>query len=141
MLRASVACLWLVTALISALLPQESGVLALLARCGFEGDLGVAMLVASCGLNTLLGISILRRPGPWTCAVQIGAVLGYTLTAAINMPELTIDHCGPLLKNLPLLAMLMLLWLGTPAPAQPARKAAAPKRRVTARREDFFIAA
>ncbi len=117
LLRASVAALWLVTALISALLPQESGVLDLLARCGFEGDAGVAMLVASCALNTLLGISILRQPGPWTYAVQIGAVIGYTLTAAFNMPELTIDHCGPLLKNLPLLAMLMLLWLATPATA------------------------
>jgi uncharacterized protein YbjT (DUF2867 family) len=115
MLRSSVAALWLVTALISALMPHESGVLQLLARCGFKGDAGLAMLVASCSLNTLLGISILRRPGPWTYAVQIGAVLGYTLTAAINVPELTIDHCGPLLKNLPLLAMLMLLWLATPA--------------------------
>jgi uncharacterized protein YbjT (DUF2867 family) len=114
MLRASIACLWLVTALISALLPNESGVLNLLARCGFEGDVGVAVLVASCTLNTLLGISIFHRPGPRTYAVQIGAVLGYTLTAAFNMPELTIDHCGPLLKNLPLLAMLILLWLSTP---------------------------
>jgi uncharacterized protein YbjT (DUF2867 family) len=114
LLRASVAALWLITALISALLPHESGVLQLLARCGFEGHVGVAVLVASCTLNTLLGISILHRPGPWTYAVQIGAVLGYTLTAAFNMPELTIDHCGPLLKNLPLLAMLMLLWLATP---------------------------
>jgi uncharacterized protein YbjT (DUF2867 family) len=115
LLRTSVAALWLFTALISALLPHESGVLRLLARCGFEGDLGVAVLVASCTLNTLLGASILHRPGPWTYAVQVGAVLGYTLTAAFNMPELTIDHCGPLLKNLPLLAMLMLLWLATTA--------------------------
>jgi uncharacterized protein YbjT (DUF2867 family) len=134
LLRVSVAVLWFVTALISALLPHESGVLQLLARCGFEGDLGVAVLVASCTLNTLLGTSILHRPGPWTYAVQIGAVLGYTLTAAINMPELTIDHCGPLLKNLPLLAMLLLLWLATPAPVQPARKSEAMKNAVTARR-------
>ena len=134
LLRASVAALWLVTAVISALLPHESGVLTLLARCGFEGDTGVAMLVASCVLNTLLGVSILRQPGPWTYAAQIGAVLGYTLTAAINMPELTIDHCGPLLKNLPLLAMLMLLWLGTPARVQPQREPAAPKAAALARR-------
>jgi uncharacterized protein YbjT (DUF2867 family) len=129
LLRASVACLWLVTSLISALLPHESGVLHLLARCGFDGDVGVAALVASCSLNTLLGIGILRQPGPWTYALQISAVLGYTLTAAVNMPELTIDHCGPLLKNLPLLAMLMLLWLATPAAAQdkPARNAPAPR--------------
>jgi uncharacterized protein YbjT (DUF2867 family) len=119
MLRAGIACLWLVTALISALLPHESG---------------VVMLVASCTLNTLLGISILHRPGPRTYAVQIGAVLGYTLAAAFNMPELTIDHCGPLLKNLPLLAMLMLLWLGTPVRVQPTRKPATPKNAVAARR-------
>ncbi len=135
LLRASVALLWLITALISALLPQESGVLNLLARCGFGGDVGIAMLVASCSLNTLLGISILRRPGPWTYAVQIGAVLGYTLTAAFNMPELTIDHCGPLLKNLPLLAMLMLLWLTTPATTlQPAPRRAAAANATTAHR-------
>jgi hypothetical protein len=128
--------LWLVTALISALLPHESGVLNLLARCGFDGDVGVAVLVASCVLNTLLGISILRHPGPWTYALQIGAVLGYTLTAAFNMPELTIDHCGPLLKNLPLLAMLMLLWLATPAAAheQAARNTLAPRTTGSAQR-------
>ncbi len=111
LLRGSVAMLWLYTALITALLPQASGVLALLARCGFEGDLGVVMMVASCALNAALGLAMLQRqPGPWTYAVQIAAVLGYTLTAAINMPELTIDHCGPLAKNMPLLALLMVLW-------------------------------
>jgi uncharacterized protein YbjT (DUF2867 family) len=136
LLRGSIACLWLVTALISALLPHESGVLQLLARCGFEGDVGVAVLVASCSLNMLLGLSVLHRPGLWTYALQIGAVLGYTLTAAFNMPELTIDHCGPLLKNLPLLAMLVLLWLATPSAARdvPARHSPAPHAAATARR-------
>jgi uncharacterized protein YbjT (DUF2867 family) len=122
MLRASVALLWLVTALISALLPHESGVLALLARCGFEDDAGIAVWIASCLLNTALAIAILRRPGAWTYAVQIGAVLGYTLMAAVHMPELTIDHCGPLLKNVPLLALLMLLWLATPSPKRETTK-------------------
>lgn len=134
LLRTSVVVLWLVTALISALLPHESGVLHLLARCGFDGDLGVAVLVASCSLNTLLGVSLLHRPGPWTYAVQIGAVIGYTLTAAFNMPELTIDHCGPLLKNLPLLAMLLLLWLAPPASPRTVRVAAAPQVAAAVRR-------
>jgi hypothetical protein len=127
LLRAAVACLWLVTAVISALAPQESGVLRLLARCGFEGDAGTAVWIASCTLNTLLAIAILRRPGAWTYALQIGAVLGYTVTAAVNMPELVIDHCGPLLKNLPLLALLLALWLAAPAgaavPHKPRRQA------------------
>jgi uncharacterized protein YbjT (DUF2867 family) len=136
LLRASIAFMWLYTALVSALLPHESGVLHLLARCGFSGDAGVLMLVASCALNTVLGVAVLRRPGPAAYALQIGAVLGYTLTAAVNMPELTIDHCGPLAKNLPLLAMLVLLWLAAPTTAavQATREAASPRAATTVRR-------
>jgi nucleoside-diphosphate-sugar epimerase len=119
MLRAALAFMWLYTAAVSASLPQESGVLQLLARCGFAGDAGIAALVFSCTLNVLLGLLALRRGGPWAWPLQVGAVLGYTLTAAWNMPELTIDHCGPLAKNLPVLALIVLLWL-----AQPARLAA-----------------
>jgi len=114
MLRLSVAFMWLYTALITALLPQASGVLNLLARCGFEGRAGVAVMIASCTLNGVLGALMLRRPAPWVWPLQIGAVLGYTLTAALNMPELTIDHCGPLVKNVPVLAVLLLLWLAQP---------------------------
>jgi hypothetical protein len=107
--------MWLYTALITALLPQASGVLSLLARCGFEGRAGVAVMIASCTLNGVLGALMLRRPAPWVWPLQIGAVLGYTVTAALNMPELTIDHCGPLVKNVPVLAVLVLLWLAQPA--------------------------
>ena len=114
MLRLSVAFMWLYTALITALLPQASGVLNLLARCGFEGRAGVVVMIASCTLNGVLGALMLRRPAPWVWPLQIGAVLGYTLTAALNMPELTIDHCGPLVKNVPVLAVLLLLWLAQP---------------------------
>jgi hypothetical protein len=59
---------------------------------------------------------------PWVLALQVAAVLGYTATAAFNMPELTIDHCGPLVKNLPVLALIMLLW--SAAPAQKAHRRA-----------------
>ncbi len=119
-LRASLAFMWLYTALISALLPEHSGVLALLARCGFEGRAGVAVLVLSCSLNVVLGALALLRPSPWAFALQFGAVLGYTVAAAIAMPELTIDHCGPLVKNLPVLGLVLLLWMAqktTPHPS------------------------
>lgn len=113
--RVSLAFMWLYTALISAWLPKESGVLNLLARCGLNGRMGVAAWVFSCGLNITLGLLSLRRVTPWVHAIQAVAVIGYTATAALNMPELTIDHCGPLVKNLPVLALIMLLWCATPA--------------------------
>ena len=113
-LRGALAFMWIYTALISALLPAQSGVLHLLARCGFEGRVGIAVLVASCTLNLALGTLTLWRPSPWLYAVQSGAVLGYGLTAAFNMPELTLDHCAPLVKNVPVLMVVVLLWLARP---------------------------
>ena len=122
-LRASLALMWLWTAAVSALLPQGSGVLALLARCGFEGQAGVAMLVLLCTLNAGLGLAMLGmlgRPGPKLYALQAAAIVGYTAMAAVHMPELTLDHCAPLVKNLPLLAAVLVLWLALPAGAKAA---------------------
>ena len=110
LLRLALAAMWMSTALVSLGWPQASGVLHLLERCGFPGSAGVAVMLASCGLNLALGAAVLLRPAPATYALQMAAVLGYTLTAAVNMPELTLDHCGPLVKNLPVLALLLALW-------------------------------
>lgn len=120
LLRGSLAAMWLWTAAISAALPERSGVLELLARCGFEGDAGLLALVASCTLNTALGLAVLLNPGPRLHALQAAAIVGYTFTAAVHMPELTLDHCAPLLKNLPLLAAVLVLWMD--APARPTRR-------------------
>jgi len=110
-LRLALAFLWIYTAAISAWLPERSGVLELLARCGFVGSAGQAALAASCALNLTLGLLTLLRPSVLLYAVQSGAVVGYTLTAALNVPELTIDHCAPLVKNLPVLGCVVVLWL------------------------------
>ncbi len=129
-LRASLATMWLYTALISALLPERSGVLNLLAHCGFEGRAGVAALVASCVLNTTLGALTLWRPQPLLYAVQAGAIVGYTAAAALAMPELTIDHCGPLVKNLPVLMVVLVLWMASPQPsAEPGGRATSKRGR------------
>jgi nucleoside-diphosphate-sugar epimerase len=114
-MQAALAFMWIYTALITAVWPQASHVFELLARCGFAGDWAWRMMVLSCTLNTAIGLSLLRRQaGAWTFALQAGAIVGYTATAAWNMPELTIDHCGPLVKNIPVLATVMLLWVSVP---------------------------
>ena len=117
-LRASLGMLWIYIALVSALLPEQSGVMTLLARCGFDGAWGAAALAASCTLNLAMGLATLWRPTAAVYAVQAGAVVGYTATAAFFVPALTIDHCGPLAKNVPLLFFIVALWLaraGRPA--------------------------
>jgi uncharacterized protein YbjT (DUF2867 family) len=120
-LRWSLAFMWLWTALISAAMPHASGVLGLLARCGFTGQAGIVAWVMSCALNTSLGLMLLLRASPTVHALQCAAIVGYGVTAAIGMPELTLDHCGPLVKNLPVLAAALVLWLAAPAPVPAAR--------------------
>jgi uncharacterized protein YbjT (DUF2867 family) len=120
-LRFSLAFLWIYTALISAWLPERSGVVELLERCGFAGAAGQAALAASCALNLTLGVLLVLRPSALLYAVQAGAVVGYTLTAAFHVPELTIDHCAPLVKNLPVLACVVVLWLAEAG--RPSRRA------------------
>ena len=66
---------------------------------------------------------MLLRPSVLLYAVQAGAVVGYTVTAAFNVPELTIDHCAPLVKNLPVLGCVVVLWLAE------AGRPRAPRRR------------
>ena len=131
-MRAALGFLWLYTAAISALLPERSGVLELLARCGFTGAAGHAALFASCALNVALGLLTLARPSVRLYAVQAAAVAGYTLTAAIGVPELTLDHCGPLVKNLPVLMCVAALWFAEasrPAPAAAAQTSMLATRR------------
>ena len=119
-LRLALAFLWIYTAAISAWWPERSGVLELLARSGFAGSAGYAALAASCALNIALGTLTLLRPSVLLYAVQSAAIVGYTLTAAVNVPELTLDHCGPLVKNLPVLGCVVVLWLALAA--RPARQ-------------------
>lgn len=114
LMRGSIVTMWLVTALVTAWQPEGSGVMNLLARCGLHGPAGVAAMWTSCALNTALGLWLLLRPNAWCYALQIGAVVGYSATAAYCMPELLSDHCGPLLKNLPVLALLLNLWWTEP---------------------------
>lgn len=130
-LRLALAAMWVYTALISLLWPEESGVMRLLAACGLTGALGAAGLLFSCTLNTALGVLLLRRPGPWAYALQFGAVLGYTGTAAYFVPTLVIDHCGPLVKNLPVLGLIALLWLARPAQAAGAGQPLGETRRAS----------
>jgi nucleoside-diphosphate-sugar epimerase len=130
-LRSSLAFMWIYTALISLWWHEESGVRHVLAACGLSDHWGTAALLFSCCLNTLLGLWTLNRPGPVVYALQFGVLLGYTTVAAYLLPELTLAHCLSLVKNLPVLGLIMLLWLSRPvqnstvpahAPASPLPK-------------------
>jgi uncharacterized protein YbjT (DUF2867 family) len=117
-LRLSIAMVWIIAGVVSlGLYPVEES-LALLSRTHLTGSLasvalyGAAVLDLVLGAATLLSalripIGIPRRP-LWLA--QIAVIVGYTGIITVALPELWLDPFGPVAKNLPLLAALLLLY-------------------------------
>lgn len=111
LLRFSVAAVWLWTAAVSlGLYPVEASY-ELLARTGLTGAAATAALYGAALLDLAFGAAslVLRRRRPLWLA-QIVLVLGYTAIITLRLPEFWLHPYGPVLKNLPFLAALLLLW-------------------------------
>lgn len=114
MLRVALALVWLATAAVSfGLYPvQES--YALLGRVGVPASLQPTMLYGAATLDLLFGVLTLlplrpgRRRGLWLA--QAALILGYTAIITLRLPEFWLHPYGPLTKNLPMLALLLLLY-------------------------------
>jgi hypothetical protein len=112
LLRASVALVWIVTGIVSlGLFPVEQSY-ALLERTGVPAALAPPLLVVAALLDLALGVLVLvlhgaRRRELWRA--QIALVLFYSIVIAARLPEFWLHPYGPMLKNLPLVAVLVLL--------------------------------
>jgi uncharacterized protein YbjT (DUF2867 family) len=110
-LRASVAATWIVTGLVSvALFPVDES-LAMLARTGLTGTAAQVALYGAAALDLALGVAIyaLRRHRHWLWRAQLGLIFVYSVVIAFRLPEMWLHPFGPLLKNLPLMAAILLL--------------------------------
>jgi uncharacterized protein YbjT (DUF2867 family) len=110
LLRWTLAIVWLATAIVSAFLYPPSGSLALLARVGLEGAPATAALYGAAVLDGALGIACIVRPRRALWLAQGVLVLGYSVAIAARLPEYLWHPFGPLLKNLPILAILFILF-------------------------------
>ncbi|HET6396740.1 MAG TPA: SDR family oxidoreductase [Pseudoxanthomonas sp.] len=111
LLRASVALMWLATAWVSAFVYPKVASLALLARVGLEGAMAEAALYGAAALDAVLGVAVLAAPRhrPLVYRLMIALVLGYTAIITLWLPEYWAHPYGPVLKNVPLLALLLAL--------------------------------
>lgn len=110
-MRITLALMWVATALVSLWgYPREDS-LALLARTGLHGGWAVAALWSAALLDLVLGLAMLRsRWRPAVYGWQALLVAAYTLMITLWLPEQWLHPYGPVLKNLPLLAMIACLW-------------------------------
>jgi uncharacterized protein YbjT (DUF2867 family) len=113
--RLSLAVVWIVTAWVSAFAYPVAESFALLARTGVPESLRPASLYGAALFNLLLGVATLVPPRGqrwrrWLYPLQAGLILVYTALITWRMPEFWIHPYGPLLKNVPMLALIA--WLG-----------------------------
>jgi uncharacterized protein YbjT (DUF2867 family) len=111
LLRVSIAVVWIVTGIVSLGLFPVSSSLELLARSGVPAFLGPLFLYSAAALDLVLGLATLmmkRRRALWLA--QIGLIAVYTLIITVRMPEFWLHPYGPLVKNLPMLALIYVLY-------------------------------
>jgi uncharacterized protein YbjT (DUF2867 family) len=110
LLRFTVAVMWLFAGIVSLGPYPVQKSLALLRSIGVSAALAPMLLFGSAALDILFGLLTLlprRPPGLWSA--QIAVVLVYTLIISFELPQLWLEPFGPVVKNLPILALLLLL--------------------------------
>ncbi len=129
LLRWSVAAVWIWTGIVSLGLYPRAQSLELLARVGAHGAWAWLLLYGAAVLDLLLGLATLALPARWRPALwvfQAALVLGYTALISWRLPEHWLHPYGPVLKNLPMLAVLLLLHQLEPRGEGGSRAAAPP---------------
>lgn len=110
-MRWALAAMWIATGIVSLWLYPRDLSLAMLAQVGLQGALADAALWSAALLDIALGLALLgarwRQPA---YLLQLLLVLGYTLIISIWLPAQWLHPFGPVLKNLPLLAMILVLF-------------------------------
>jgi uncharacterized protein YbjT (DUF2867 family) len=112
-LRVALAAMWLWTGVVSFGLYPVRDSLELLARVGLHGGLATLALYGAAALDLLLGVLTLAAPAPWRRRVwlaQVALIGGYTVLITFFLPEYWLHPYGPISKNLPILAAILLLW-------------------------------
>jgi hypothetical protein len=113
LLRIALALMWLWTAAVSFGLYPVADSLALLARVGLHGALALVALYGAAALDLALGVLTLAAPARWRRPVwlaQLALIAAYTVLVSVFLPEYWLHPYGPISKNLPLAALVALLW-------------------------------
>ena len=106
LILASIASMWVGAALVSWFFARSEGI-ALLEKLGLSLAIATPAFIAACALNLGLGIVTLVKPGRRLWLLQLGVMTFYTGALTFAAPLLWADPFGPLLKNLPIAALLI----------------------------------
>lgn len=110
LLRLSLSVTWLVTAWVSAFVYPRAASLALLERAHTPAIVAPLALYGAAALDALLGLAMwLPRGRAAVYRVQLALIGFYTAIISLWLPEYWAHPYGPVLKNLPMLALIYAL--------------------------------
>lgn len=113
-LLASLVAVWLGTAAVSVIGLQTQG-RDLLVAAGLHNEFWISALILSgAAADLAVGLWLWWRPGRAAYAAALALMGTMTIAATVLLPDLWLDPLGRLLKNLPIAAILCVLWRTDP---------------------------
>lgn len=110
-IRIALAAVWITAGVVSAGLYPVEDSLALLAATGVTGKMAYVALYGAAALDLALGIATLvMKRRRWLWIAQAVLIIGYTAIITAFLPEQWLHPYGPVVKNLPILAAILLLY-------------------------------
>ena len=109
MLRFSIVFVWLVTAATSVWTLNGQSMQLLSAAGVNDPSLIRLLILGGAGIDAALGLAMLLKPTGWSYLAALMAMLIMTLVATILDPALWLHPLGPLTKNVPIGAALIVL--------------------------------
>lgn len=110
LMRGALAVVWIVTGIVSLGVYPVSESYALLARVGLNGVMASVALYGAAILDLGFGVGILvMQRRLWLWRAQMALIVSYTAIISLYLPEFWAHPYGPLTKNLPMLAAILVL--------------------------------
>lgn len=110
LLLGALAIVWIWTAIVSAFIHPRHDSLAMLARAHLTGLPALIALYAACALDFAFGVATVVAPSRRLWVAQGALIVAYSAVIAVTMPGLLAEPFGPVLKNVPILAILLILF-------------------------------
>lgn len=108
-LRLSLVAVWLITGVVS-LIELHGQSADLLKSAGLSNTFWIDTLIwGGAGLDFLLGFALWWAPRKSVYGIAMASMCLMTLIATLLIPSLWLHPLGPLLKNIPIAAMLYVL--------------------------------
>lgn len=111
LLRLSLVAVWLFTA-IASIVELDGQSRRVLADAGIASPpwLVQSLIVGGAAADLAIGLALWLRPGRNVYLAAFALMLAMTLVATVLQPDLWLHPLGPLLKNLPIAALLWHLY-------------------------------